>query len=102
MTTIDGLVTFQHLRDAFDAATALEEHGYEAEIQYEMIDDYSDAGFMAVWRRVGIDAGSPNAGAATDAFWKEVQAIVAPFHGWLDCVGFDEQGSAAREMEENK
>jgi hypothetical protein len=104
---IDGIICFQHMRDAYDAAIALENAGFEIEIQHdEAIDPYSDAAFMSVWRYVDIDAdafeappkgyGSPVAIAAVDAFWKEVQAIVDPFNGDLDNAGFGEPGSAMR------
>jgi hypothetical protein len=58
---------------------------------------HSDAGFMAVWRYVDINADSPNADAVVDRLWEEVQALVEPFDGLLDNFGFGEPGSAARE-----
>ena len=89
---IEGIICLQHMRDAFDAAIALDEAGFEAEIIWEAIDDDSDAGFMKVARDVECDADtstmegfwSPAAAAAMDAFHAQVEALVDPFDGRLD------------------
>jgi hypothetical protein len=85
MTTkqIDGIVCFQHMRDALDAAIALNEAGFDTEILWEAIDDYSDAGFMKVARYADCDTDT-----ALDAFHDQVEALVDPFDGWLDEWGF--------------
>jgi hypothetical protein len=36
------------MRDALNAATVLNDAGFDVEILWERIDDYSDAGFMKV------------------------------------------------------
>jgi Regulator of ribonuclease activity B len=80
---IDGTVCFQHMRDALDAATVLNDAGFDVEILWERIDDYSDAGFMKVERYAHCDTD-----AAADAFYDQVQALVDPFDGQLDDWGF--------------
>jgi hypothetical protein len=52
---IDGTVCFQHMRDALNAATMLDDAGFDVEILWERIDDYSDAGFMKVERYAHCD-----------------------------------------------
>jgi hypothetical protein len=83
MKQIDGTVCFQHMRDAFDAAIVLAEAGFDTEIDWDAIDDYSDAAFMKVARYADATTA-----AVEDAFWAQVQALVDPFEGDLDDVGF--------------
>jgi regulator of ribonuclease activity B len=87
---IDGVICFQHMREALDAAIALNEAGFEAEILWEAIDDYSDAAFMKVARDVVCDADVTTMAAhpALDAFHDQVEALVDPFSGWLEEWGF--------------
>jgi hypothetical protein len=92
-TTIDGIIMLQHMRDAVEVANALDDAGFETEIRHDMIDDYSDACFLAVWRHVDIDTQVLTVIQALQspvakAFWKEVEAIIGPFDGILDDVGF--------------
>ena len=78
---IDGIICFQHMRDALNAAIVLDEAGFEAEIIWEAIDDYSDAGFLKVARNVKCNAEEE---ALVDAFHTHVEALVDPFDGRLD------------------
>jgi hypothetical protein len=71
------------MRDALDAAIVLDDAGFESEILWEAIDDYSDAGFMKVARNVDCDTDS-----ALDAFHDQVEALVCPLGGMLDEWGF--------------
>jgi hypothetical protein len=82
-TRIYGIVCFQHMRDALNAAIALNEAGFDTEILWEAIDDDSDAGFMKVTRNTDCDTDT-----ALDAFHDQVEALVDPFDGWLDEHGF--------------
>jgi hypothetical protein len=89
---IEGIVCFQHMSGALDAAIALHEAGFETKIDQDAIDLYSDAAFMTVWREVECDADtstmegflSPAATAAINAFDAHVIALVDPFEG--DCI----------------
>jgi hypothetical protein len=87
---ISGIITFQHMRDALSAADVLEEAGFDTEILWEAIDDYSDAGFMKVARYADCEAPDDDVlnNPALDAFWKQVEALIDPFDGLLDEVGF--------------
>jgi hypothetical protein len=82
MKQIDGTVCFQHMRDALAAAIVLTEAGFDTEIDWDAIDDYSDAAFMKVARY------ADDTDTAVKAFWAQVQALVDPFDGDLDDVGF--------------
>jgi hypothetical protein len=84
---IEGIICFQHMPDALDAAIALTEAGFETEIDHEMIDLYSNAGFLRVWCYVD---GMAARAAAEEAFWTQVQAIAEPFDGLLDDAGFSD------------
>jgi hypothetical protein len=100
MRCISGLVIFQHMREAFDARAALEEAGFAVKILHEVIDDFSDAGFMRVARYADCDDGPDEApvegqvrprwgNPALDAFDKQVRDLIAPFlDADLDEVGF--------------
>jgi hypothetical protein len=87
---IYGIICFQHMRDALNAADVLAEAGFDTEILWEAIDDYSDAGFMKVTRYADTAALDDDVldDPALDAFRDRVDALVGPFDGLLDECGF--------------
>jgi hypothetical protein len=79
------------MRDALDAAIVLDDAGFESEILWEAIDDYSDAGFMKVARDVTCEADVTTMAAVPvlDAFWDQVEALIGPFEGHVEECAFD-------------
>jgi hypothetical protein len=78
---IMGRVVFQNMKSAEAAEECLRAAGYEIEFCWDVIDSYSGAVFMEIFRDVAIDA---DRGAVSCAVMDDVQRIVDPYHG--DCL----------------
>jgi hypothetical protein len=92
-TRLAGPICFQSMHGALDGIAALRDAGFEAEIDYGIVETASNVAWGAVW----IDVDDSQIDAQRGKLWDQIDALIYPHYGLCDAFNVGSEKTVWRD-----